>query len=183
MPPDEPPVAVPPALEVTPTPEDTPPQITLEQALAELETARRQAAAREKRLAELETAETQRAQAQLSESERLKAQLAEATAAADAARAQARDTAIRSAVTLAATRAGFLDPADVLALADLSAATVDDSGTVTGIDEAIKALAKARPYLLKPATSNIGTPQRPDATRRQTPGGTPPEPPAPLIRF
>lgn len=58
-----------------------------------------------------------------------------------------------AALTLAATLAGFADPTDALVLADRVVLTVDDDGVVTGAQEAIDALAKAKPHLLKVRSS------------------------------
>jgi hypothetical protein len=130
-------------------------------------------------LQELETAETTRRQAELTETERLKQQLAEAQAQAEQAQAEARQTLIRTAVEMAAARAGIQNPADALALADLSHISIDDAGQVQGVEAAIKALAKDRAYLLKTQSPGIGTP-----TGAKKPGAQAPTPPTgPLVRF
>jgi hypothetical protein len=63
---------------------------------------------------------------------------------------------IENAVLAAAARetdqrARFIDPADAVRLADLSKVTLGDDGTISGVDEALDALAKAKPHLLVPA--------------------------------
>jgi multidrug efflux pump subunit AcrA (membrane-fusion protein) len=154
-------------------------QAELERARAALRKANRESAERRRRLQELETAETARRQAELTETERLKQQLADAQAQAQQAQAQARETLIRTAVEMAAARAGFQTPADALALADLSGVSVDDAGQVQGVEAAIKALAKDRAYLLKTQSPGIGTPppaRKPAASERVAPS-------APLVRF
>lgn len=53
-----------------------------------------------------------------------------------------------AALTLAATQAGFADPTDALALAERAQLAIGDDGVVTGAQEAVEALAKAKPHLL-----------------------------------
>lgn len=65
---------------------------------------------------------------------------------------------IRTAVLLEASKAGIADPNDALKLADLSRVEFGEGG-VTGVAEAVAALVKAKPYLVKtdtPAQPNIG---------------------------
>lgn len=77
---------------------------------------------------------------------------AEASAKLEALQASMRDRAIRHAVEIEASRQGFIDPGDAVALADLAGVQyLDDDGKVTGVDTAIKALAKAKPHLVKAA--------------------------------
>lgn len=45
------------------------------------------------------------------------------------------------------------DPKAALKLADLSAVTVDDAGTVKGLKEALKAVAEANPWMVKPKSA------------------------------
>ena len=86
--------------------------------------------------------------AQLSETEKLqkRAEAAEAKAAEAASRAQG--ALRRAAIVAAAQRAGAVDPDAVVALLDQSSVTVDDDGTVTGAEEAVKDLLKAKQYLV-----------------------------------
>jgi len=156
----------------------------LEKTRAALKAANAESAARRKKLEAYE-----RSGGAEEEVARLKSELATARAEADTAKANARAAAIRHAVETAAAGLSFQDPADALTLADLSAVHVaaDANGTirVTGVAEAVKALADKRPYLLKPAGDALGTPRR-------QPAKTPPaEPPtigsanrgAPLVRL
>ena len=93
------------------------------------------------------------AQARITELETLNAQTIKAT----------QTLRIRSAVELAAATLKFHQPEDAYLLADTTAITVSDEGKVTGVDSALKALAKARPYLID--GQNQTTPDN-DATRR-----------------
>ena len=144
----------------------------LERTRAALKAANAESAARRKKL--------EAYQAFDDELSRVKAELADARAAADSAKAQARQAAIQFAVELEAGKQKFQDPADALSLADLSAVQVADNGAVTGAAEAVKALADKRPYLLKPAGDALGTPRRQPA---KTPPAEPPKPGAPLVRL
>lgn len=121
----------------------------LEQTRRALKRANAEAAERRKRLKELEEAERKRQEAELSEKERLERTLAELQAERDTLLAQMTELRLRSAVERVAVRLGFRDPEDVYHLADLSGVEVDDDGKVNGIEAALKALAKAKPYLLK----------------------------------
>lgn len=56
---------------------------------------------------------------------------------------------LNAEVKVMANELGFADWEDALALADLSAAKEDDKGNVTGVKEALEALAKKKPHLLK----------------------------------
>jgi hypothetical protein len=46
-------------------------------------------------------------------------------------------------------RAAFVDPAEAWALLDRSAISVDKNGTITGVQEAVAALATSKPHLLR----------------------------------
>lgn len=117
---------------------------------AALRKANAEAAERRKRIEQLEADEKRRADEQLSEVEKAVKRAAAAEAELESMRATLRERAIRYAVESEAARAGFVDPADAVALADLTAVQYDD-GTVTGAESVVKALAKAKPHLLKVA--------------------------------
>jgi hypothetical protein len=78
---------------------------------------------------------------------------AQAEAKATAAEDRARKALLRSAVTSAAVTAGAVDPDAVLALLDKTSLTVADDGTVSGLDDAVKALLEAKPYLVGKAVT------------------------------
>jgi hypothetical protein len=115
---------------------------------AALRKANAEAADRRIKLQEFEEAEKKRQEAELSETERLKKQLDEAKAERERLLANMQETQMRSAVERAAATMRFHDPADAYALADLSSVTVED-GKVNGVDAALKALAKAKPHLVR----------------------------------
>lgn len=66
--------------------------------------------------------------------------------------AKAHTLIINAELRAAAAQAGFYDPGDAVALAGAyrDEITVDDDGVVDGVAEAVAALAKAKPHLLKP---------------------------------
>lgn len=108
------------------------------------------------KLAELEAAEDERKRAEMTAAERLEAEKAEALKAAEEAQAE-RDRAL-TAANQRLIKAEFKTlaresniPADrldaALKLADLSGVTVDDDGNAQGVDDVVKALVEAHPYL------------------------------------
>ena len=119
---------------------------------AALKAANAESMTRRKKLDELEAAEEERKAAQLSEVEKAKKAQADAEAKARATEERLRTAAIRNAVVLAASKANFYDPEDAFRLADLAEVQVADDGTVTGVDNALKALTKAKPHLVRVAS-------------------------------
>lgn len=114
-----------------------------------------------------------------SELEKATKKAADAEARLQALEAAARAATVKSAVTLAATKADAVDPDAVLALLPSDSVTVGDDGQVTGADDAVKALLKEKPYLVgKPAPrpggadggarSTSGAPLTADALRKMT---------------
>lgn len=127
------------------------PESELETLRAALRKANAEAADRRKKLEQMEAAEKRKADAQLSEVEQAKKRADEAEAKLEAMQSSMRDRAIRHAIEIEASKAGFADPSDAVALADISAVQYDDDGKVSGADAAVKALAKAKPHLVKAA--------------------------------
>lgn len=124
----------------------------VERLRAALKAANAEAAERRVKLKELEEAETKRREAEMSEVEKAQKQAQEMKAEAERLQGELRNTQIRHAVEVAAVGMQFHAPADALSLADLSQVQIGDDGTVTGVEDALKALVKARPYLVKPST-------------------------------
>lgn len=138
--------------------------------------------------------------AQLSELDKAKADATKAAKdkeTAEAAAAQATQLAntrlMQSAVMLEAakTEHKFKPEAlgDVWAFVDRSKLKVEENGDVTGVADAVKAVAKAKPYMVtedKPAPGTPG-PRRGQPPAATPPAGTPPatpvQPVRPLIRF
>ncbi len=94
---------------------------------------------------------------QKSELQKAQDKLAEAEQARKAAEDRALAAIRKSAVVAAATKAGAVDPDAVLALLPMDKVTVADDGLVTGVEEAVKVLLEAKPYLVgKPSTPTPG---------------------------
>lgn len=105
--------------------------------------ANKEAKDRRLRLKQLEDAETTRQQAEMTETDKLKAELETARAEAVKAETNAREMLIRSEFVAEAAKANVAHPEDVYLLADRSEVDVDESGKVTGVAEAVKALVDA----------------------------------------
>jgi len=63
--------------------------------------------------------------------------------------AKERINALRRATVLTeASKQGFADPSDAWRFVDLETLVVDDNDSVAGVDDALRALAESKPYLL-----------------------------------
>jgi hypothetical protein len=120
-----------------------------------------------KKLAELEAAEAKRAEKDLSEAQKASARLAEIERERDELAEKLATTRIRSAVEVQASALDFKNLKHAYLLADLSDVEIDEDGEVTGVEAALKALAKAEPYLLKAAGEKKGAPEL-DSGRKST---------------
>jgi len=69
---------------------------------------------------------------------------------------------LRHAIEIGAAGLKFVDPKDAFNLIDLGEIEIDeDTGEVSGVDKALKALAKAKPYLIaSEESSSPGTPTK-----------------------
>jgi hypothetical protein len=151
---------------------------TLEEALAlidkttfALSEANAEAAKRRKALKKFEDEETKRKQAdeekrksELSDVEKLKQETAEKDRLLKQQAEEFKAERIKSAVELAATKMNFHKPEQAYRLADLKEVDIED-GKIVGVEEALKALAKDSPHLIK-SEQTTGT--EIDATRRTT---------------
>lgn len=111
-----------------------------------------------KRLEALEKADEERRKAEMTEAERLKAEKEEAAKKAEEAAEQvkkAQETAnqriVNTEIRSVARALNANDPNDVLALLDKSIVEIDDDGNVKGVEEAVKALKEAKPWMFKQA--------------------------------
>lgn len=66
----------------------------------------------------------------------------------NAAQMELHQTRLEAAVIANASKLGFIDPAEAVALVDRGIVKIEN-GTVSGADEAVKKLAEAKPHLLK----------------------------------
>lgn len=133
--------------------------------LKEVKALRRESAGWRTKLRQAEEAEAERKRSEMTELDRIKADLeAERQARAQAEQRQ-RDQLIRTQVITAAAKAAFNDPEDAFRMLDVSALEADESGKVDGLDSALQALAKSKPYLVKSSgtispTNPSGGPQK-----------------------
>ena len=121
----------------------------LKSTLDKLRAGEKDAAGKLKRLADLEAAEAKRKQEQMSEAERVAAEKQTLEAELAKLKTAAKDQSIRHAVELTASKMRFRNIEDARALADLSTVEITEDGKVSGVEDALKALAKARPYLIQ----------------------------------
>lgn len=78
---------------------------------------------------------------------------------------------VNAEIKVFAVQAGFVDPADAVALVDRSGIQVDEQGNVTGAKEAVEKLAKAKPHLVGTGKAG-GTPGSAGNGSRQDGGGS-----------
>lgn len=113
----------------------------------EYEAIQRRMQAADKRAAEYEQKLKDAERAKMDETERTKAELADAKTALEAAKAELQQARIDNAF-LKDNKHKWKNPAAALKLADLSGVKVGEDGNVTGLREALDALAKSDAYLL-----------------------------------
>lgn len=135
--------------------------------MAELKRVRRESARYRTQLRELQSQAEEAAKAQLPEVDRLKADLAKAQAAMAERETAMAAQRLRSAVLMAAARAGFQDPEDAFRMIDVSELDVDGD-QVGGVDEALAALRKSKPYLVRGAGTPAIPPTNPAGQRALT---------------
>jgi hypothetical protein len=111
-----------------------------------------------KRLEDFEKAEEERNKAAMTEADRLKAEKDVATKTAEEAvekakkaEATANQRILNTEIKSIARSLNANDPADILALLDKSSVEMDDEGNAKGVEEAVKALKEAKPWMFKPA--------------------------------
>ncbi len=132
----------------------------------ELKAVRKEAAAYRTKLRQAEEDAETRKRAEMTELERLKADLEAERQARTKAEKQRQRQIARTQVIAAAARLGFNDPEDAIRMLDQSTLEVDDAGNIDGLDDALSALVKSKPYLIKSTTGTIsptnpaGGPQR-----------------------
>lgn len=117
-----------------------------------LKAANNEAAQRRRKLDEYEAAEQKRRESEMSETDKLTKRVQEAEAAKEAALRSANDRLIRAAFIAEAAAAGVEFPADAFALADRTNVSVDESGNVSGVTEAVSALVNAKRLPLRNRT-------------------------------
>lgn len=113
----------------------------------ELRDARKEAAAFRTKLKQYEDTDAAAKQAQMSEAERLQAQLAELQRGIEERDRRLKEADLRDAVKGAATRLGFADPADALAMLDRDAIEYTDDGRPRNLDHVLGEIIRSKPYL------------------------------------
>jgi hypothetical protein len=143
----------------SPEPTTGQPVKTAAELQAELEATRRRMQAADQNNAKLQSDLKKLQDAQLSEQERLKRDHEEATKRI--AELQELNKMLRLQNSFVTDKTyDWHDPQAALRLADLSEVKIDDNGVVTGLKDAIKAVAEANPWMLKPKEDG-GTPPLP----------------------
>jgi hypothetical protein len=120
----------------------------LERTRKALAKANQEAAERRVKLAEYEAAEQKRKEAEMTELEKARAAVDKAEAERQAALQQASAMVLRSTIVAQAAALGFADPEDAYKMLDTSDLSVED-GKAPGVEDALKSLAEAKPYLLR----------------------------------
>jgi len=121
---------------------------------------RSEAANLRKRLKAFEEEERKRKDAERTEAERLAAERQEFEAARQAFENERRQARTASAVEAAARRLGFRNPAKAFRLLDEEDLGIEEDGTPSKAEEALKALAAAEPYLVGSGTGSPTNPAR-----------------------
>jgi uncharacterized protein involved in type VI secretion and phage assembly len=98
---------------------------------------------------ELEQAQQTETDKLRSKAERESQKRAEAEEKASKAQQRAQTALMRAAVVAAASQLNAADPGDVFTLLDKSSLSIDDDDSVSGAREAVDALLKAKPHLLR----------------------------------
>lgn len=123
-----------------------------------LKEANKEAAARRKKLEEYEAAEAKRKEAEMTEAQKLEKRATDAETEAAQTKEKMSLVLIRAEIKIKAVEMGFADVEDAFNLLDKSKIEISEDGNVNGVKEALEALAKNKPYLLKqPKGDGVGT--------------------------
>lgn len=121
----------------------------------EYEAIQRRMQAADKRASDLEAKLTAEQRAKMDEHERTKAELVDAKTALESAQQELHQARIDNAF-LKDNKHKWKNPAAALKLADLSGVKVGEDGTVSGLREALDALAKSDAYLIDTSEGDGG---------------------------
>jgi len=141
----------------------------------EMEDLRRRARSAEKRLAEIAAQREEDEKKALVEQERYKELYEKEQQAHGATREGRKTDLIRSAFNLAAVRAGIVDPdlAFIAAKASPLFAKIEanDEGSVSGIDDVVKAIVEQKPFLVsqEQQRQSVGTASNPNVSEAPPP--------------
>jgi len=128
---------------------DTDAAAELERVRKALSDANKEAAKRRKQLEAYEAAEAQRKQESMSELERAQAALAELEKRATEAERGRKQAQLEKAVIAKAGALRFNNAEDAIRFLDPEKLEIGDDGEIKGLEDALKAIAKGRPYLLQ----------------------------------
>jgi len=139
--------------------------------LEEAKKLRSEAAGLRRRLKELEDAKRAAEDAKLSEAERLQNRLAELEREQAMYQQERQERTVRYEVMLAASRLGIVDPEAAYRLLDVADLEFEDDGRPKNVEQALRALIKAKPYLARPVApeTNVTNPARGEAKPVETP--------------
>jgi len=140
-----------------------------------LKAANAEAANRRKQLDAFEQAEQARKEAEMSEVEKALKRATDAEAALETERSARQAATLKHAVAVAAIAAGFHNPDDAWAFLPQGAVTLGDNEQAQGVEDALKELAKAKPYLVKSAQQAPPPGADPDASKRGLQGKARPD--------
>lgn len=135
-------------------------QADLTRMMAELKEARTEAAKYRTELRSAQEKLSKFEQAQLSEQEKLQKRAEEAEQTAQALAQRLTDTLIRAEVMAQAQKHGVIDLDAAYRLIDRSSVKIGDDGSVEGVDKAVAALVKERPWLIASTTASVTNPQK-----------------------
>jgi chromosome segregation ATPase len=134
---------------------DTDTAAELERTRKALADANKEAAKRRKQLEAHEAAEAERKAASMTELEKAQAALEELEKRATDAERGRKEALLKAAVIAKAGALRFNNAEDALAFLKPEALEIGDDGQVQGLEDALKAIAKERPYLLQ-QTGQVG---------------------------
>ncbi len=115
---------------------------------AALKKANRESASRRKKLEAFEQQEEERKQAEMSELEKAQQEIADLKQDQQAKETAFNEQLIRLDIQSKAAQLGFVSLDDAVQLVDKSDIVLNDDGEIEGVEEALKTLAKDKPYLL-----------------------------------
>ena len=143
-------------------------QAELEETRKALKAANAEAADKRKKLQAFKEAEAKRKEAEMTEVEKLQAKVAEMAAEQEATQQSLRETRLNAAIDLTAKTLKFRKVTEARALINGDALEYGDDGQWSGVDDALKALAKDSPHLIDAGMQQQDT----DGMRRNVPGPT-----------
>ena len=117
-----------------------------------LKKANGEAAANRKALQAFQDAEAKRKEAEMTEVEKLNARIVEMTKQQEADQQSIRETRLNAAIDVQAKTLKYRKVEEARALIKRGALEYGDDGQWSGVDEALKALAKDSPHLIEQAT-------------------------------